>query len=155
MLHSAPGLLALITAGLTLLGVNMARAQAAPTDSAVIHQLSDRFSAAYVRGDAAAMAALYTADAVIFPEQSAAISGREAIQRYWTLERGRRITSHRITPARIEVDGRHAYDHGTFQVSGERDGAAWGPFSGKYLVVWRREAGGWRIQLDMWNSGPR
>jgi ketosteroid isomerase-like protein len=29
-----------------------------------------------------------------------------------------------------------------------------GPVRGKYLVVWRREPDSWKIQLDMWNSGP-
>ncbi len=35
-----------------------------------------------------------------------------------------------------------------------RSAAAWGPFRGKYVVVWRREQGSWRMQLDIWNSGP-
>ena len=147
-------LLVALVAGLLPLWAGRALAQAVPSDSAVLHQLSRQFSAAYERGDAAAMAALYTRDAVIFPERSAAVAGRPAIQRYWTLAEGRRVPSHEITPHRIEVDGRHAYDHGTFVVSGERKGTAWGPFEGKYLVVWRREPDGWRIQLDMWNSGP-
>ncbi|MDF2760692.1 MAG: hypothetical protein K0S99_3327, partial [Thermomicrobiales bacterium] len=49
---------------------------------------------------------------------------------------------------------RHAYDHGTFEIAGVRDGKAWGPSRGKYVVVWRREGGTWRIHLDIWNSGP-
>jgi uncharacterized protein (TIGR02246 family) len=140
------------------LGVMIAQsrleAQSAASDSAAIHDLARQFSAAYVRGDAAAMTRLYTPDAVIFPERSEAISGTEAIRRYWTLPAGRRITRHVITPAQIRVDGRHAYDHGTFEIAGTRDGKAWGPARGKYLVVWRREQDGWRIHLDMWNSGP-
>ena len=68
---------------------------------------------------------------MIFPERSAAITGRQAIERYWTLGPGQRVTLHEVTPARIEVDGRHAYDHGR-----------------------RKELPqGWRIHLDMWNSG--
>jgi ketosteroid isomerase-like protein len=105
-------------------------------------------------GDAAAMAELYTTDGVIFPERSEAITGRAAIRRYWTLPAGRRVTRHVITPVHIRVDGRHAYDHGTFEIAGVRDGKSWGPFRGKYVVVWRREPAGWRIHLDMWNSGP-
>ena len=130
-------------------------AQTAASDSAAIHELARRFSAAYVRGDASAMAELYTSDAVLFPEQSAPITGHEAIRRYWTPDSGQRITRHLITPAKITVDGRHAYDHGVFEIAGERDGASWGPFRGKYVVVWRREGGSWRMHLDIWNSGPR
>jgi ketosteroid isomerase-like protein len=129
-------------------------AQAATSDSAAIGDAGRRFSAAYVRGDAATMAGLYTADAVIFPERSDAISGTAAIARYWTIPPGRRVTRHVMTPTRITVDGDHAYDYGTFEIAGERDGASWGPTLGKYLVVWRREQGAWRMQLDMWNSGP-
>jgi ketosteroid isomerase-like protein len=112
-----------------------AEAQGTRSDSAAILDAGRQFSAAYVRGDVAALTALYTADAVIFPERSDAITGQEAIKRF--------------------IDGKHAYDHGTYEIAGERDGKAWGPFSGKYLVVWRREPAGWRIQLDMWNSGPK
>lgn len=130
-------------------------AQAASADSSAIHQLARQFSAAYVRGDAAAMADLYTADAVIFPERSEWITGREAIRRYWTLGPGHRITRHVLTPTRIIVDGAHAYDYGTFEIAGERDGVAWGPSRGKYVVVWRRGQGGWRMQLDIWNSSDK
>ena len=125
----------------------------APADSAAIHALSRDFSAAYVRGDAAAMAALYTEDGVIFPERSAAIAGQDAIRAYWTLGEGARITRHEAVPTEIRVDRDLAYDHGTYEIAGERDGTAWGPSRGKYVIVWRRERGGpWRIHLDMWNA---
>jgi ketosteroid isomerase-like protein len=139
----------------TLSPVSPLPAQTPVSDSAAIHDLARQFSSAYVRGDAGAMTELYTSDAVIFPERSEAIRGHEAIRRYWTLPAGRRITHHVITPAHITVDGRHTYDHGTFEVAGARDGKSWGPSQGKYVVVWRREGTSWRIHLDMWNSGPQ
>jgi len=129
--------------------------QATPSDSAAIHELGRQFSAAYVRGDAAAMVGLYTTDAVLFPERSDAISGTGAITQYWTLPPGRRVTRHSTTPTRITVDGDHAYDYGTYEIAGERNGLPWGPIRGKYVIVWRREKGSWRMQLDIWNSGPR
>ncbi len=85
-------------------------AQTHAADSAAIHRLGLQFSAACMRGDAAAMTRLYTSDAVIFPERSEWITGHEAITRYWTLAPGRRVTRHVLTPARIVVDGQHAYD---------------------------------------------
>ena len=136
-----------------LIGAPRVCAQSAAVDSAAIHNAGRQFSAAYMRGDAAAMADLYTSDAVIFPERSERITGREAIARYWTLGPGRRVTRHVLTPVRIVVDGHHAYDYGTYEIAGERDGTAWGPDRGKYVVVWRCEKGIWRMQLDIWNSG--
>jgi len=132
-----------------------ADAQTARPDTVAIAEAGRRFSAAYMRGDTDAIMALYTRDAVIFPERSNAITGHDAIRRYWTpKEAGRRITRHQLTPTSVVVDGKHAYDHGTYEIGGEREGKAWGPFRGKYLVVWRHEPDGWKMALDMWNSGP-
>ncbi|HEU4523384.1 MAG TPA: nuclear transport factor 2 family protein [Gemmatimonadales bacterium] len=137
---------------LSLLSGSGLSAQMTPADSVELHRLARQFSAAFVRGDAAAMADLYTPDGVIFPERSEWISGRDAIRRYFTPAPGRRVTHHLLTPSRIVVDGRHAYDYGTYEIAGERDGTAWGPIRGKYVVVWRRQGDSWRMQLDIWNS---
>ena len=146
-------LVLLALTGLAPIGRPVA-AQAVRPDSAAIVEAARQFSAAYMRGDAGAMAALYTPDAVIFPERSNAITGVEAIKRYFTLGPGQLVTRHQLTSTSVVVDGSHAYDHGTYVIAGARDGKAWGPFAGKYLVVWQREPTGWRMQLDIWNSGP-
>jgi uncharacterized protein (TIGR02246 family) len=148
-LRSVVLLAALLFSGSTL------SAQAATADTVKIKELARQFSAAFMRGDAAAMAAIYTPDGVIFPEQSEWITGREGIQRYFTLPPGRRITRHVLRPDRIVVDGQHAYDYGTYEIAGERDGTAWGPDRGKYVVVWRRHENTWRMQLDIWNSSKK
>ena len=123
---------------------------------AAIHDTARRFSAAYVRGDAATMAALYTEDGVIFPEGTEAIRGRAAIQQYWTPRPGRRVTRHVLTPERIEIAGNLAHDYGRYEVDGEEDGKAWPTGYGKYVVVWKRGTdGAWRMHLDMWNRAPR
>lgn len=123
--------------------------------NAEIEAASREFSAAYVRGDVDSMVALYTPDAVIFPNNSEMIQGHEAIRRYWTLAPGQILTHHRATRTEIRVDGDHAYDYGVYEIAGTSNGAAWGPSHGKYVIVWRRTPAGWRMHLDMWNSRPR
>ena len=124
----------------------------AAADTIAIAEVARAFSAAYIRGDAAAMAAAYTEDAVIFPDRVPAISGRAAIERYWTLPDKRRITKHLLRPSKVVVHPDVAYDYGTFEVAGETDGVPWGPSFGKYVVVWKKGSdGAWRMQLDMWN----
>ena len=122
---------------------------------AAIQALSREFSAAYTRGDADSITALYTPDAVIFPNNSEMIQGHDAIRRYWTLAPGQTVTHHRATPTEIRIDGDHAYDYGVFEISGTRDGTPYGPSHGKYVIVWRRTPAGWRMHLDMWNNRPR
>lgn len=126
------------------------------SDSVAILAAARAFSAAYVRGDAAAMTELYTEDAAIFPDGRAAIVGRDGIRQYWTLPPNRRITRHILMPDRVEIVGDVAHDYGRFQIGGENDGTPWGPSFGKYVVVWRRGPDGrWRMYLDMWNRGPQ
>jgi len=127
----------------------------AASGRAAIEERARRFSDAYVRGDGDAMADLYTTDAVIYPDGAEAIRGREAIRRYWTSRPGERITRHRVTSTEIRIDGDHAYDHGVYEVAGVRNGTPWGPYRGRYVIVWRRVAGGWRMHLDMWSALPR
>lgn len=122
---------------------------------ATLAALADRFSLAYTNGDAAAMTALYTTDAVLLPDGAVEVQGHEAIQAYWTLPESERITHHRITPTRVEVEGTTATDYGTYEVSGVAGGQAWGPSYGNYLIIWKRGTDGqWRMQLDMWNRRP-
>ena len=155
-----PALLILCPVALAACGVRSAHQPAQSTiaahaaEVAQIEELGRRFSAAYMAGDVETMVSIYTPDAVIFPNNSEAIRGHEAIRRYWALPPGQRVTLHRATPAEIRIDGGHAYDHGVYEVSGERDGTAWGPSHGKYVIVWRRTPQGWRMYLDMWNSRP-
>lgn len=130
-------------------------AGAAADDVAAIQALARAFSAAYMAGDAEAMTALYTPDAVLFPNNSEMIQGHAAIRRFWTQAPGERVTLHRITATEVRVEGDHAYDYGVYEVSGERNGQAYGPVGGKYVIVWRRGPQGWRMHLDIWNSRPR
>ena len=52
-------------------------------DKATIQSLSDQFAKAFNAGDAAAVAALYTEDAIILPPGGEMMKGRSAIQAFW------------------------------------------------------------------------
>ena len=145
-------------AALLLLGacvhVKVTRESLESDDKSRIAAAAREFSARYERGDAAGQAALYTDDGVIFPPGRAAIRGRAAIEAYWRLPTGERVTSHRTTADSVVLVGSTAYDWGTFAVTGERNGQAYSG-GGKYVIVWREvQSGDWRMHLDMWNSGP-
>ncbi|MEO0584930.1 MAG: nuclear transport factor 2 family protein [Bacteroidota bacterium] len=62
------------------------------------------------------------------------------------------ITYHKVTPEEIKIIGDEAYDYGYYEgktKSAERGESSWG---GKYVIIWRKVEGEWKIYLDIWNS---
>lgn len=109
------------------------------------------FSAAYVAGDAAGVAALYTEDAMLIPP-GRTVRGRGAIQRYFTAPPGRRQLDHRLTTEEQWIDGATATEFGTWFSVTQREGVPPDTASERYLLVWKRERDGrWRMQVDMWH----
>ena len=112
---------------------------------------SARFSQAYVENDLATQMSIYANDAVIAPPGRGFVAG-EGLRQYWTQAPGSAVISHRTIPDSIVVHGDLAYDWGRYEGAGGRVGSPL-DFSGKYLIVWRRDADGmWRMVQDMWNA---
>ncbi len=104
---------------------------------------------AYGRGDAAAVAQLYTEDAQVLPPQSEPISGRQAIESFW-----REAMDTGIKAAKFEIDevgdlGDTAYEVGRYTVMGAAGQVL---DRGKYIEIWQREGDQWKVYRDLWNS---
>lgn len=124
-----------------------------PVEVARILETSRKFSAYYVAGNIDSLAAVYSEDAKILPPDASIIEGREAIRRRWTLPPGVEILHHAATPEEITIEGNYAYDVGYYEGSSRREGQARASaFRGKYVIVWKKEEGDWKMYLDIWNS---
>ena len=101
--------------------------------------------------NAAALAALYAEDASGLYAGAPARQGRDSIRVSW--ERFFETRFIEIMPRRVEVASSNdfAYTTGRYQV---RDGAATGPLleEGKYVQIWRRVNGDWRVIVDINNA---
>jgi hypothetical protein len=80
-----PGRLSFFVLSISLLCAvgSVCRAEDSSTVRAAIEQAGVRFAEAYGRGDAKAVAAFYTEDAIAFPPGAAMVKGRQAIQQMW------------------------------------------------------------------------
>jgi ketosteroid isomerase-like protein len=107
------------------------------------------FGTAVEKGDAAAIAALYSTNAEAFPPNSDVVRGPAAIQKMWqgVLDSGVAGADLNTTEARAE--GNLAYEVGTYAMKA-KDGKVLD--KGKYVVVWTKDGGAWKIHRDIWNT---
>jgi len=114
-----------------------------------IEEGNKQWSAALSRGDSAGMAALYTPNAQLFPTHSDIVSGTEAIQKFWQGVITSGVRGATLTILEVDGQGDTAYEVGRYALTG-----AGGQVldNGKYVVVWKREQGQWRLHRDIWNS---
>ncbi len=111
------------------------------------------FSQHVMNGDAKAIAAAYTDDGKIFPNNREIMEGSESLEKYWTPHPDYQTTYHKITPVEIKILGDEAYDYGYYEgktlAKKTNETSSW---RGKYVIVWKKVDGDWKIYLDIWNS---
>jgi len=131
--------------------VMLAAAPSAQTTDPAIAKRSAEMTTAFNAKDAAKVGALYEQDAVLMPPNQALIKGRAAIEAWFKGGFDEGFSNLRLAPFRTEVSGDLAYVAGTYTISSKMPS---GPFEdrGKYIEVWKRSAGQWRIAADIFNS---
>jgi uncharacterized protein (TIGR02246 family) len=107
------------------------------------------FAAALRRSDARAVAAMYTERGQLFPPNERIVEGRAAIERYWKASINSGIKAIELKTTEVEDLGESAVEVGSYTAYG-KDGAEID--RGKYLVLWRRVDGAWKLHRDCWNS---
>ena len=113
---------------------------------------NQRFVAAFSRGDAAAIASMYTPDAMLLPPNSPIIGNHLGIQTYWqnVINAGVRVVS--LQTSRIEVCGNTAYEVGQATLTIPKAGGGTSTDYGKYVVVWKRQGRRWKLAVDSFSS---
>jgi uncharacterized protein (TIGR02246 family) len=134
---------------LVLVLVSQPAAAQAEDVRAAIEAGNARFIAAFSRGDATAIAALYTSGAVVFPPQADMVRGRDAIERFWKGAMDAGIKGVTLLTVEVEAHGDTAHEVGTYGLVGEGGRAL---DTGKYVVIWMREQGQWKLHRDIWNT---
>jgi uncharacterized protein (TIGR02246 family) len=125
------------------------RVAAAEDLKAAIEAANRQFSEAVAKGDGAACGALYTATARAFPPNAAAVEGRDAITKMWSSLLASGIRSLALTAVEVTGGGDAAQEVGTYVLKAP-DGTV--ADEGKYVVLWKKEGGRWRLHRDIWNS---
>jgi len=107
------------------------------------------FEKAHLRGDAKAIAAQYTEDAQLLWEGRDIIKGRNAIEAEWRKDMGGPGRKATITLLEVEEHGEWAFETSKFLVTAP-DGKV--IYDGKYICIWKRVDGQWKIHRDIGNK---
>jgi len=117
-------------------------------DATAIKAAAKRWADAYNRGDISAIAGLYTADAKLLPEGSAAIVGRAEIREYFERTRGSQ------PPQSIRFYNFELYGHdpvvtecSEVQILDQNGKVT---FHGKQVLIRIKQDGEWKIHRDIW-----
>ena len=119
-------------------------------DKATIDKLNESFMAAFQKGDTAAIGQMYAEDAYLLPSGGEMVKGRAAIQAFWT-KAAEGIGDFKLTTVDVKPLGNEAArEIGTFTL--KTKGQPPQEVAGKYVVVWQKVGGDWRLATDIWNT---
>ena len=120
-----------------------------PADfKAAIDAAARDFPAAIAAKNAPAVGAYYATDAIVLSPNAEMVNGREAIQSFWKgfIDAGMNV---KLEPVQSEAEGNLGVEVGKYTIL---DPAGKTADQGKYLVVWKKEDGKWKLYRDIWNT---
>ena len=115
-----------------------------------IQAISDKFIAAFKKGDAQGITDLFAKDAVLLPNHAPRLKGQQAIAAHWKAGLEQLSTIKFTTTDVILLGSDTVARIGTWEVTTKDDTPM--TFSGKDLVLYRKEDGDWKIVADIWNT---
>lgn len=117
-----------------------------------IVQAAQNFSKAFMDGNLNGIMASYTSDAKIFPNNLDILSD-EDIKTYWTpRDNGSATIHHKTTSEEIKFFGDYAHDYGYYEGKTKSADGSISEWRGKYVIIWKKEKGDWKMYLNIWNA---
>jgi uncharacterized protein (TIGR02246 family) len=106
------------------------------------------FEEAARKRDTDRITSLYTADAIVMPPDAPFVQGRENIKHLWgSAIQQMGVKEVQLKTIDLEVVGDTAYEVGEAVLTLQSGGA-----TVKYVVVWKKVDGQWRLHRDIWNA---
>jgi ketosteroid isomerase-like protein len=115
----------------------------------IIEQKNHQFTEAHVTGDGDTIDNMFTLDARVLPPNADPVVGRAAISQMTVEYLGYGITEFREETTDFYGNEQILIDQGNYVLVYGRDQTT---ERGKYLNVWKRENGEWKIYSNMWNT---
>ncbi len=144
-------LIPIVAISFTIAAAACNRSSPPQQDAAAATEPTAAWVAAFNKGDAAALAALYAENGRSLPPGGSVLAGRSQIESYWREDLGEGGVTTVLTPGDAITQGDLVHVDGTYQVKG-KDGTELA--RGQYQQLWTRAGGGWQVEREMWRIDP-
>ena len=112
-----------------------------------------KFGEAFLQGNAGAVAALYTDDAILLPPNHDILKGKQGIESFWSAAMKMGVKEVVLSTVDLVEMGDFVCEIGKYQLTIQPEGKEAFEDQGKYLVIWKQTVeGDWRLHIDIWNT---
>jgi ketosteroid isomerase-like protein len=119
---------------------------------AEIEKQDEEFVNTYNRGDARGLVAFYAEKGMVMPPNENIVEGSQQIESFWQAMMNLGAKHIKLQVLEAEQHEDTAYEVGRATILGEGNQAL---DDVKYLVIWKRENGAWKIYRDIFNSNNK
>ena len=115
----------------------------------IIEEINNEFEKAFISGDSARMVNQYTQDGKLFPPNSAAVIGSTAIGQLVAQYLKFGVKEFRDETTALYGNEDNLVEEGNYFMG---DGKGNIIDIGKYIDIWRKVDGNWKVYSNMWNT---
>ncbi len=121
---------------------------------AKFNELNKKFSKMMLDNDLEGMLSYYSENPISMPSYQPMLRSLDAMRESHKQqhEMGMKITAFEITATDVIVEGNIAVEIGTYTISMEMAEMGAMDDHGKYMNVWEKQGGDWKLRADMWNT---
>ena len=114
-----------------------------------IEAANAKFVALVAQGNGTALASLYAKEGAVMPAGTEPIRGTEAIAKFWGGALASGVAAAELKTLEVYGRGATATEVGEYAL---RDKAGKMLDRGKYIVIWKHDASGWKLLRDMFST---
>ncbi len=115
-----------------------------------VHDANQVYSDRFFKNDPVWYGELYCKDAIVMPDRMPAVSGVDAIAKYFFND-GKNEPGFKISIVENKVHGgpEAVVEEGVYDIP---DGKGGSFDKGKFIAIWQEEGGKWKMSREIWNS---
>ncbi len=137
-----------------LVCISQIYAQSESELKAMFDENNKKFSQMMLDNDLEGMLNYYTDDCISLPSYQPMLRGHDAMRKAHEQqhESGMKVTAFELATTDVMSNGNMAVEIGTYTISMTMPEMGAMDDQGKYMNVWEKQGGDWKLRADMWNT---